>query len=426
MPRAAIIPFMPKPPPSRELDARPVGMPLSELYAHFIERKAKHDSRGSLLNHTACARRVREMRLAEHPEPLEVLTWLGALKSVYSASTVDLQHDLLGAVYSWGNDMALVRGNPVAVCGHRKAPRRPKNTHDVEGVWTWVTTQAGLTERELGFLAMQRYAAARRSEVLGLHFDDFFHDGEGWSVTIERQRPNPGKWETTATKSRKPRTVPIDDACVPFIVPLLQAGPVVVRTGLGGGGEMRVPFVFPLRVNDLLRLKGKLSAHPLWQQRGVANHVLRHSRVYEWASRMKADVKAIQKGLGHVSLKSTDTYMSSFIGERVERSALCGPLAPRPVSLGALHDVPGVAAVAAAAQATRRATQSALKLGPLNAVKSRPVAVPGAPPGEKKAPRPAATVRGAKKPVRTTSETRIRTKTVVAVSPKSKRKCVSL
>ena len=152
----------------------------------------------------------------------------------------------------------------------------------------WEREFAGRRERDRLLLALFAYAGLRRSELLGLDWDD---------VDLERRLLRVRK-----AKGGRQRAVPIHPALEPLFTAYLQlrarpgAGPLRRRPGPAADADDPDPDLPPLR-----------RAAGVTERKRVTPHTLRHVFASELL-RAGANLRQIQELLGHKHLDSTQRY----------------------------------------------------------------------------------------------------------------------
>lgn len=292
-------------------EVRPTGDTLGELVEWFctdvlpnpqagIRRKTGLNYRNTF--------KLALMWLGDHPSQDEVLKWTLALAAPphdFGPRTVYHHFKNLRALYRYGSDGTRSQGNPCAFLRLVQPEAAPRPIVNIDAVWP-LLMEACETPRERAFLGVMRFAGLRRSEALGVKAGDVLMRTRPWWLHVERQRPTPNRWETTATKtSGSYRSVEVRPELVQLLSDVLDQGEAKVWTGYGGRAVHQVPFLFPFREHELANLARRLrEVAPLSFPRGKMWHIFRDTLAVEM-DRAGIPVPEISRTLGHSSPVTT-------------------------------------------------------------------------------------------------------------------------
>lgn len=316
MPRRAVIPFVPH--MSVGL-AVPSGKPLRELYGLFMQSAwFQRLSPKSQSGHRTTVLKLGT--LPDFPSNLHVQAWKARMLVDVTEGTAQFYCWNLQRVYEWGATFGVSQGNPVKACEFRIPPPAPRAIRRIGMAWPQVLA-AMPCDRSRAFAAVLRFLGLRKGEALGLVAADVLDDAR-W-LTVTRQRPAEASWLTSELKGgyKSHRTLPVPSELRPMLRKVVGLGPAHVWVGKGGQERATVPYLFPFRGADLVKLRALLKAAlPLHFGIGNAWHVLRHSLAAEMgdAGASAADIQPI---LGHASPETTTHYMSALVGQRVRADA---------------------------------------------------------------------------------------------------------
>lgn len=181
-----------------------------------------------------------------------------------------------------------------------KAPTRIKETQrEIEVYTDDELSRLCEAAKKLGhdrhlFVLLGCEAGLRTAEMLALRWEDI--DLVAGKLTVRRQEVEPG--ETTTTKGKKPRPIPISEELAKYLKEYRRLDTKVLRA------VSRNSLVSWLKTAE--KRAGIISAK--------SPHKLRHS----FASRLLArgaSIKTVQKLLGHSSLQTTMVYLHSSVEE---------------------------------------------------------------------------------------------------------------
>src|SRR5204863_6530510 len=159
----------------------------------------------------------------------------------------------------------------------------------VERAEVWERNFAGRRERDRLMLALFAFAGLRRSELLGLDWDD---------VDLSRRLLRVRK-----AKGGRQRTVPIHPALVPLIVAYYEVRQPLIEQALFvgvQGGRLQVT-----QFSQVFR--HYVEAAGVGERKRVTPHTLRHVFASELLH-AGANLRQIQELLGHKHLDSTQRY----------------------------------------------------------------------------------------------------------------------
>jgi site-specific recombinase XerD len=153
----------------------------------------------------------------------------------------------------------------------------------------WERHFPGKPERDLLLLAVMAYAGLRRSELLGLDWDDL--DLSRWLLRVRK------------AKGGRQRTIPIHPALAPLIVDYYATRVPLTEQALFVGVQGK-------RLNDTQLdqlFRHYVSASGVGERKRVTPHTLRHVFASELLH-AGANLRQIQELLGHKHLDSTQRY----------------------------------------------------------------------------------------------------------------------
>ncbi|MFT3836722.1 MAG: site-specific integrase [Myxococcaceae bacterium] len=315
------------------VDRRVGPQPVSSLWElYFAWSGFSQHSASAQKNMKRTAALCAQLGLAGQPSPGDVAIWLERLRQLpgrkarlMSGNTVTLHHDNLHALYEWASAMGKgwSTGNPVnkRLCPFRRGTPLRVAIRNLDETWPFILSAAERDVRWRGFLAVMRYLGVRKGEALALRADDFTRvDGHMW-CRIERQR-HAANWETRPPKFNSVRKLVCRRELVQLIEPVLKRGEPVVGVGYGSASTRQVPFIFPFREHELQEmlevLRGRL---PEDFPKGDAWHVFRHTVAVEMELK-NVPLQRVSEWLGHKSLRQTEKYLRSIVGQRVDASIL--------------------------------------------------------------------------------------------------------
>jgi hypothetical protein len=312
---------------------RPEGYAIRRLYARWAVEHLTAVDPSTYRRHA----RVRDLlddagALGDHPSPVEVKTWLRHLSEMVTAKGAPRYRvggrtlvDFRGAIsqwYEWGAAMNMVRGNPAYVGlplwkkseqALRRAERHRSPVRVDDANLDATLARLGPMERACALFC--RVLGVRPSEARGVYAwgpdNDFGRDAAGMTVRIARQRrmdlPE-SPWGLQPLKGgEKPNTLPVPAMLEAVLAPLIAAGRPQVRTGRGGGGRMRVDFLFPLHTSNQTTDLNKAMQASGHLVPGQGLYVMRHSFAGALGD-AKVDMREAQKALRHVWISSTQGY----------------------------------------------------------------------------------------------------------------------
>ena len=318
----------------------PQGATLRELYVLYMEQQQPEPSTEktcirlrALIDGNVSETCIVEP-LADYPTPGDVAAWLNRLAAVkrkdgsprFSDNTLRLQRETLAAWYRCGVESGASHGNPA--WGKHKV-HKPARTYQLKHTppkmvaddFFGALLDALADPRERAFFATMRLLALRPAEALGLIAwgpdSDLFraHDG-GRLIRVQRQRPytrlkkgDPFGIIPHLKKGAPARVLPICDELWEMLAPLVAEGMPEVKIGHGGADKVKVPFLFPFRVNDVDRMHKAIQSTGL-VQKGRGGYVMRHSwgGSYVQTNGESASVLAAQRAMGHKYPSTTLGY----------------------------------------------------------------------------------------------------------------------
>jgi integrase len=295
-----------------DLETVPRGTGLRQLAQRFQVLRFPELGASTRSNHLATLRHAVAHGLPDHPTIADVCRWYGQLRAAkQSERTIALHRWNAAAWYSWGNDLALVAGNPFRVAPFRVPKAKPRAILGIAKVWPSLLACAW-DARSAAFLTVCRWMGLRSGEALALCAPDF----AGGLVSINKQRR---AWSFRTSKPkhehcRRLTTHPEVEAAIGRI----EHRPSVVAKGHGGcAGLVTLPFLFPFRTQEMGRIRRALAgAHEAFAEENEFLHVFRHSRACELLE-AKNPLLYISSFLGHVNPKTTLVYLASMLGADV-------------------------------------------------------------------------------------------------------------
>ena len=157
----------------------------------------------------------------------------------------------------------------------------------MEGLWT--RTHAGKVERDRLLLALFAYGGLRRSELLGLDWDD---------LDLERRL-----LRIRNAKGGRQRVVPVHPGLVPLLISYAATRPSDCDPAMfvGAQGKRLSPTIMAVTFRRYATAAG------VNQRKRITPHTLRHVFATELLS-AGANLRQIQELLGHKHLDSTQRY----------------------------------------------------------------------------------------------------------------------
>ena len=185
----------------------------------------------------------------------------------------------------------------------------------MEGLWT--RTHAGKVERDRLLLALFAYGGLRRSELLGLDWDD---------LDLERRL-----LRIRNAKGGRQRVVPVHPGLVPLFISYAATRPSDCDPAMfvGAQGKRLSPTIMAVTFRRYATAAG------VNQRKRITPHTLRHVFATELLS-AGANLRQIQELLGHKHLDSTQRYT------RVNAHQLRGAIGRLPWAQAPTGSVSGV------------------------------------------------------------------------------------
>ena len=222
-------------------------------------------------------------------------------------STVRQMKILLHEVFVSAMEDGHMEKDPTAssrlVLPARKGVREALSTDDFVDVMRQISC---LQPEDGRMVALLTYTGMRRSEVLGLRWEDIDIDGRMLHVqraaTFTSNRPIVG---TTKTRAGC-RAIPITDHLLPYLQPARESGYVI------GGGD--TPITQSTYDRAMERISKTINLY------GATAHVFRHSYL-TFLGTLNTNIKTIQAIAGHSDIQTT---MNRYVHKDVSQIQLAG------------------------------------------------------------------------------------------------------
>lgn len=254
-------------------------------------------------------------------------------KAGASDATVRRFHEALRSALSGAVEDGFIPANPALGIGGRRrsavraktAPIKPFIPDEVQ---TAYEAQAAIT-RYADLTLFAYHTGLRSGELRALLVGNITHDGDRWSVIVERSAPDSGHVILDETKTSKPRHVPLDN---------IACG-IAEKWAMGKGDD---ELLFATSTGTLLRHRALLH-HLHWHDepdkhvtvkgykvirkgfkgtgQGHRFHDLRHGAAVRWL-RAGIDIKTVQAWLGHASAAMTLDRYAHYIGQDADDAAI--------------------------------------------------------------------------------------------------------
>ena len=263
-----------------------------QAFLHYLETYRRYSAHTSRAYARDTARLVEFLR-QEFPglgvadvSRQHIVRFVSSLSDLAAAS-VCRSLDALSSWFGFLRDAGLVRDNPVSDVPRPRRPQRlpvAATPEDCRGLMA--AAQSDLERLVLGLVI---YLGIRKSELLAVNLEDF--------------GPDLGVLRVNG-KGQQQRELPVAGPLQRLLGEYLAHGhPGTGALLLNRAGRR-------LGATSLQRLFKRLVCRAGLEDRGLALHAMRHGAATQWL-RAGADVRTIQKLLGHKSLETTARYLAT-------------------------------------------------------------------------------------------------------------------